>query len=52
MLDWVTDMLQADPDSRLTPFEVFGRTVSEFEKSRVLFCGTCCLHGQNSDDGN
>ncbi|KAK7707689.1 hypothetical protein SLS63_013717 [Diaporthe eres] len=52
VLDWVTDMLQADPDSRLTPFEVFGRTVSEFEKSRVLFCGTCCLHGQDSDDGN
>ncbi|KAG6357245.1 hypothetical protein INS49_015123 [Diaporthe citri] len=52
VLDWVTEMLQADPDSRLTPFEVFGRTVSEFEKSRVLFCGTCCLHGHNSDDGN
>lgn len=52
VLDWVSDMLQADPDSRLTPFEVFGRTVSEFEKSRVLFCGTCCLHGQNSDDGD
>lgn len=52
VLDWVADMLQADPDSRLTPFEVFSRTVSEFEKSRVLFCGTCCLHGQNSVDTN
>lgn len=51
-LEWVTDMLQADPSSRLTPFEVFGRTVAEFEKSRVLFCGTCCLHGQNSADRN
>lgn len=52
VLDWVTGVLQADPDSRLTPFEVLGHTVCEFEESRVLFCGTCCLHGQDSDDGN
>lgn len=49
-LDWVADMLQTDPNNRLTPYEVFSRTVAEFERSRVLFCGTCCLHGQNSAD--
>lgn len=54
-LEWVTGMLQENPLGRLRPFEVFDRTVVEFQRSRVLFCGMCCLHGRHSVvemDGN
>lgn len=47
-LDWIMSMLQDQPKLRSKPYEMFDRIVAECNHSHILFCGTCCLHHNDS----